>query len=100
MAGVVAGVVLGPLDVAGFVTAGPEAAGVRPEPLPETPPGTGGGAETRLPEDDEDDDEEEAVLLEELLEDVAFGCSRFIDDTTDWSVLRAVWAVSLVLVPA
>ncbi|GAB2834266.1 hypothetical protein GCM10027200_37370 [Lentzea nigeriaca] len=91
--------VVEPPGLSGSFTDGLETEGVFGEPLPEVPPGIGGGAEVRLPEDD---DEEAGVLLEELVEVWvgAVGWMRFIDDATDWSALRAVWAVSLVLVPA
>lgn len=48
------------------------------------------------------EEEEDGVPLEELLEVWvgAFDWMRFIEETADWSALRAVWAVSLVLVPA
>ncbi|GGU51081.1 hypothetical protein GCM10010178_49850 [Lentzea flava] len=102
MAGLVVGApegVVEPPGRSGSFTDGPETEGVFTDPLPEVPPGIGGGAEVRLPEDD---DVDVGVLVDEVLEVrvCAFGWMRFIDDATDWSVLRAVWAVSLVFVPA
>ncbi|KOV84151.1 hypothetical protein [Nocardia sp. NRRL S-836] len=74
----------------------PEAAG---RTDPDDPPGNVGGADVRPAEEPV---EEDGVLLDEL-PDVWVGvCDwmRLIDDAADWSALRAVWAVSLVLVPA
>jgi hypothetical protein len=88
-----------PPTLPGSCTGAPERAGVRAGPEPEVPPGIEGGADERLPEEDEDgvlDDDEELLGVG----GGAFGWMRFIDDAADWSVSRAVRAVSLVLVPA
>ncbi|MET8757620.1 hypothetical protein [Lentzea sp. NPDC004782] len=53
-----------------------------------------------MPEEEEVDEEVVEVLGEAVLVGGAFGWTRFIDDATEWSVSRAVRAVSLVLVPA
>ncbi|MGI5505011.1 hypothetical protein [Lentzea sp. CA-135723] len=67
--------------------------------VPVEAPGREGGADARVP--DEEDAEDVGVLLVEEAGWVgAFDSIRFIEEATDWSVLRAVWAVSRVLVPA
>lgn len=88
-----------PPGLSGSFTDGPETAAVLAGPEPGVPPGIDGGAEARLPEADEvEEGAEDDVPLEVGVG--AFDCTRFIDDAIDCSVLRAVWAVSLVLVPA
>lgn len=70
-------------------TGPPDAAGTAGRGGPDGAPGSVGGAEGR-PVDEVD--EVDGVLLEELprVWTGAFGWMRFIDDATDWSVLRAV----------
>ncbi|HUQ59396.1 hypothetical protein [Lentzea sp.] len=67
-------------------TGPPDAAGTAGRGGPDGAPGSVGGAEGRPV------DEVDGVLLEELprVWTGAFGWMRFIDDATDWSVLRAV----------
>lgn len=63
------------------------------------PPGTGGGAEVRLPEEEDDEDGVEEEDEDGRLEVEAFGSILRIESPIERSVSREVWAVAFVLAP-
>lgn len=83
-------------------TGPPDADGTVGRTVAGGPPANAGGADARPAEEVPADEEDDSPPADEVRE-VWVGAvdwMRFIDDATDCSALRAVWAVSLVLVPA